>query len=89
MRTDKTTQQTKPNNQEPLTESYEVLVGGVREMARRLNISERSGYRGVASGQLPGVKIGSKWIVPTVAFQRFLNGNWTAPSEAGENENLN
>lgn len=57
-----------------------VLRGGVRQMAIILGISERSAYRGVASGQLPGVRVGGRWLVPEAAFQRFLDGDWPTPN---------
>lgn len=66
-----------------------VLSGGVRQMANILEISERSAYRGVASGQLPGIKVGGRWLVPEVAFQRFLEGNWSSPTNSGESQHLN
>lgn len=61
----------------------DVLPGGARESFRRLNISERKGYRLAAQGAFPFmVRVGNTWIVPRRAFERFLAGELQAPNES-------
>lgn len=68
--------------------SADVLVGGIREAARRLGIAERKAYRMAERGEYPfsafTVRCGSVYVVPKVAFARFLSGelpqNTNAPT---------
>ena len=56
-------------------DELDVLPGGIREAARRLGRGERAMYKAAARGELPFVtRIGRVWIVPKVAFERFLRG---------------
>lgn len=67
----------------------DVLPGGVREAAKRLGIGERKAYRLLERGEYPfsvfACRVGSTYIVPRAAFERFLNGGWT--SKRDENTN--
>ncbi len=46
----------------------------VTEIAVRLGIGINQAYAGLAAGQLPGRKVGKRWIIPRAAFDRFLAG---------------
>lgn len=50
----------------------DVLAGGLREVARRLNWSERKTYLAAERGELPFlVKIGGHYVVPRRAFEKW------------------
>lgn len=44
-------------------------VGDIQELTK---LSAQNIRRLLASGQLPGVKIGARWFVPKSEFERFL-----------------
>lgn len=49
-----------------------VLKGGIREVARRLNKSERQVYRDAKAGKLPFVaRIGAGYVIPMAAWERW------------------
>jgi len=56
----------------------EILPGGIREAAKRLGIGERKAYRMAERDEYPFsefcVRVGFTYIVPRVAFARFLSG---------------
>lgn len=52
----------------------DVLTTG--EAAARLRIHESTVRRGINRGQLPGYRVGDKYVIPSIAFDRFLNGEW-------------
>lgn len=56
----------------------DVLPGGIRAAAKRLGIGYRKAYRMAERGEYPfsvfAVRIGYVWVVPIVAWQRFLAG---------------
>ena len=57
------------------TQQLDVLPGGVREMFRRLGIAQRTGYKALLRGDFPFVRrIGGMYIVPTRAFEKYLEG---------------
>ena len=63
-------------------EMGDVLEGGLREAARRLFCGERAMYRAAKKGELPFVaKIGGRYVVPRLAFERFLRGE-TKPGQS-------
>ena len=44
------------------------------EVAKALQLSEKTVYRYLQGGQLRGVKVGNRWRVRAVDLQAFLNG---------------
>jgi excisionase family DNA binding protein len=53
----------------------DALPGGLREAGRRLGIGERRCYRLAHQGKLPFViRLGGRFVVPRLAFERFLQG---------------
>jgi excisionase family DNA binding protein len=51
----------------------ERLTHTVPETARLLGISRGAAYEGVASGEIPSIRIGRRLLVPRVALRRMLN----------------
>jgi excisionase family DNA binding protein len=45
----------------------------VEEAAAMLGLSRNLAYAGVASGQIPSVKIGRRIVVPRLALERLLS----------------
>ncbi len=43
-----------------------------KEGAKILRVSEGKFYEGLNRGQIPGFKIGDRWIISRVAFMRWL-----------------
>ena len=50
----------------------ELLVYSVPEAGGKIGLGKSSSYQAVRSGQIPAIKIGGRWIVPKVAFDRML-----------------
>lgn len=44
----------------------------LNEAAKSIGLSRRSTWTLLNSGQMPGTKIGGKWIVPVAALQQWL-----------------
>ncbi len=44
----------------------------VEEAARLCRIGRNAAYEAVASGELPGMRIGRRWVVPTMRLLRLL-----------------
>lgn len=44
----------------------------VEEAAIRVGVGRTLAYQLVRSGQLPGVRLGRRWVIPVVALERFL-----------------
>jgi excisionase family DNA binding protein len=44
----------------------------VSEAARALGISRESAYRAVRAGQIPAVRLGRRWVVPSSGVRRLL-----------------
>ena len=49
-------------------------VLSVRDVAQRLEIGLASAYAIIKDGTIPSIKIGRKYIVPRVRFERWLVG---------------
>jgi excisionase family DNA binding protein len=45
------------------------------EAARRLGIGKSTLYEALARGEVPGLRIGGRWVVPRARFERFINGD--------------
>ncbi len=50
----------------------ELLVYSVPEAGGKIGLGKCSSYNAVRNGDIPAVKIGGRWIVPKVAFDRML-----------------
>jgi excisionase family DNA binding protein len=44
----------------------------IEEAARRLGIGRNQAYQAATRGELPAIRIGRRWIVPTAALNRIL-----------------
>jgi excisionase family DNA binding protein len=44
----------------------------VEEVARRLRIGRNQAYEAVHRGDIPAIRIGKRWLVPTGALDRLL-----------------
>jgi excisionase family DNA binding protein len=44
----------------------------VERVAKLLGVGRNAAYEAVASGQLPALRVGRRWVVPTVPFLRLL-----------------
>ena len=44
------------------------------EAARRLGIAKTTLYEALARGEVPGLRIGGRWVLPRARFERFING---------------
>jgi excisionase family DNA binding protein len=44
------------------------------EAAKRLNIGRNQAYEAAHRGEIPTIRIGRRWLVPTAALDRILNG---------------
>ncbi len=51
----------------------EPLAVTVEQAASALSISTRHAYSLVRSGELPALRLGSRWIVPKAALERLLS----------------
>jgi excisionase family DNA binding protein len=41
----------------------------VQEAARELRIGENLAYEAVQRGEIPAIRIGRRWVIPTAAFE--------------------
>lgn len=48
----------------------------VTEAAKFLGVSKNGAYEAIRRGEIPGIKIGSRFIVPKAAFIKLLAGEW-------------
>jgi len=57
------------------------LAIGVVEAARRLGISRNSVYSRIRSGELPGIRIGKRYLIGIKALEQFVatGGKGTTP----------
>jgi excisionase family DNA binding protein len=44
----------------------------VDEAARRLGLGRNATYEAVRKGEVPAIRIGKRWLVPTAALDRLL-----------------
>lgn len=50
----------------------------VEEAAAKLGISRNSAYEGVRRGEIPGIRIGRRIVVPKAPLDRLLEGGKAA-----------
>ncbi len=48
----------------------------IPEAAERLGISRNGAYEAAKRGEIPTIKIGRLVLVPRVAFDRLVSGDW-------------
>jgi excisionase family DNA binding protein len=52
--------------------SSEALTITIDEAAERLRVGRNQMYEAVRRGDVPAIRVGKRWLVPTVAFNRLL-----------------
>jgi excisionase family DNA binding protein len=55
----------------------------VEEAAQRLGIGRNAAYLGVQRGEIPAIRLGRRWLVPTDRLDRLLTGE-EHPSARGQ-----
>jgi excisionase family DNA binding protein len=50
----------------------EAVTITVDEAALRLRIGRNQAYEAVRRGDIPAIRVGARWLVPTVALERLL-----------------
>jgi excisionase family DNA binding protein len=50
----------------------------IEDAAKRLRIGRNQAYEAAARGEIPAIRIGRRWLVPTVALDRLLSGEVAA-----------
>ena len=53
-------------------DSRKKLTWTVKEAAEILGLSPNSAYQGIATGEIPYVKVGKRILVPRLALERML-----------------
>jgi excisionase family DNA binding protein len=57
-------------------------VLSVEDVATRLGIGRNQAYEAVAAGKIAGAfRLGRRWLIPRVPFERMLSGDAPAPIE--------
>lgn len=51
----------------------------VRDLCAISGLSKPSVYDGIEKGELPGYKIGNRYVIPGPAFRAFAEGTWVSP----------
>jgi excisionase family DNA binding protein len=46
----------------------------IEDAAKRLNIGINQAYEAARHGQLPAIRMGRRWLIPTAALERMLHG---------------
>jgi excisionase family DNA binding protein len=50
----------------------EAVTITVEEAATRLRIGRNQAYEAVRRGDIPAIRVGARWLVPTIALERLL-----------------
>jgi excisionase family DNA binding protein len=53
-------------------------ITSIEDAAKRLGIGRNQAYEAARHGQLPVIRIGRRYLVPTAALNRLLSGSATA-----------
>jgi excisionase family DNA binding protein len=48
------------------------IYDSVQELARELGISEAKAYEGLASGTIPAIRLGKRFVIPRAAIAAWL-----------------
>jgi excisionase family DNA binding protein len=56
----------------------EKLTLTVEETAKLLGLSRNSAYQGIATGEIPHIKVGKRILIPRKALEKILEGNSTS-----------
>jgi excisionase family DNA binding protein len=51
------------------------LVYTIAEVANKLGIGLNQAYAAARKQEIPAIKIGGRWLVPKVQFDRWISGN--------------
>lgn len=57
------------------TERLQRLTYTTSELQQVLGMGKRNLYRALQSGQIPNIRIGSKYLISKEAVNKWLNGN--------------
>ena len=52
----------------------EKIVLSVNEVAKLVGLSRNSIYNGIRRGEIPGIRVGKRLLVPRVALDKLLSG---------------
>jgi excisionase family DNA binding protein len=52
------------------------------QVAERIGLCERSVRRGIVRGEIPGYRVGKRYLVPALAFDEYLHGRWIPQTKA-------
>lgn len=55
----------------------------VQETAQMLGLSRNSAYQGIATGEIPHVKVGKRILIPLRALEKMLEGQQDADKNRG------
>lgn len=50
----------------------------VKDLEKVTGLQEQAVKRAIIAGQLPGAKVGGRYVIPHDAFVAFCEGHWTA-----------
>jgi len=56
----------------------------VRAAGREIGLGPRAAYAAAERGEIPAVRVGARWIVPLVAWNRFKAGDWKPSGDQHE-----
>jgi excisionase family DNA binding protein len=62
------------NMPEPVVNDVLVRLVGTKEMAEIMGLNERTVYRLVTGGKIPGYKLGGKWFFDRGMFSSWMSG---------------
>ena len=57
----------------------EKLTLTVQEAASLLGLSRNSAYQGIATGEIPYIKVGKRILIPRIAFEKMLESTDRKP----------
>lgn len=67
-----------------MTEPLDTVAMSIRELARRLNVSKSSAHRLVATGEIPGFRVGNTWRVLEREYIAYIERQMAAAQAAYE-----
>jgi excisionase family DNA binding protein len=54
----------------------------VDEVAKRLRVARLTAYRAIRNGGLPSIRVGRRYLIPRIAFERMLASGRPIAAEA-------